>query len=174
MATITKSFTFVAAQPEVAVQVQKNFQELIDFINSSVATVDSAKAYTACPTLPATDPTTIEQAARKTWFDKRLRWQAVGAANYYGAGTPTTADAHRIIMGGYQGTTDSAGRITIPYGTTLSKVLTIVFQLQNFTGGSPLADQYMDAATVSNFRVNLSTAMASRVVKVNFLVIGIV
>ena len=69
MATASVTNTFVAATTAQSAQVNQNYTDVVSFLNNSTAHVDGSKAFTGIPTLPATDPTTDNQATRKIYVD---------------------------------------------------------------------------------------------------------
>lgn len=73
MATLSKQYTFSAGTASSA-QVNQDFDDIIAFINTQVVHRDGSKDMTAPLALPASDPTDANQAARKAYVDKRMRF----------------------------------------------------------------------------------------------------
>jgi hypothetical protein len=92
MATTSVPFTFSnpvagVGQNADATQVNANFAALVNFINAEVVQRDGSIAFTAIPTLPASDPTLANQAARKAYVDSVVTSGTAVVAN----GAITTA-----------------------------------------------------------------------------------
>jgi len=69
MATATVTYNFAAGTPIVADEVDINFTDLTTFLNTNTVHADGSIAMTGILTLPASDPTTANQAARKSYVD---------------------------------------------------------------------------------------------------------
>jgi microcystin-dependent protein len=61
--------TFVAGTDIVAADANANFSALVSWLNTNAVAVDGTKAFTGIPDLPASDPTTANQAVRKAYVD---------------------------------------------------------------------------------------------------------
>jgi len=118
MATLIKQFTFVAETDILPNQVNANFDDMYTFINNSVVHVDGSKAMTAALTLPAADPTSDNQAARKAYVDARVATRADPAAVTAAQTTANAALPATHINGGLVMNTQAngAGDISIPHG----------------------------------------------------------
>lgn len=66
------TWNFVAGTPSVADNVDQNFTDLVNWINTNAVHLDGSKAFTAVPTGPAVDPTSANQLARKAYVDSIL------------------------------------------------------------------------------------------------------
>lgn len=68
--SVPNSFTNGVASD--ADDVNANFAALVAWINTNAVHLDGAKAFTGVPSGPATDPTTANQLARKSYVDKAV------------------------------------------------------------------------------------------------------
>lgn len=86
MATLSKRYSFASGTDAVAAEVNTNFDDIISFCNNSVAHLDGSKAFTGIPSLPASDPTSDNQAVRKKYVDDHLPKGGVhsGTTNAFG------------------------------------------------------------------------------------------
>lgn len=73
MATASKTYTFVAGTTAEASKVNQNFDDLVGFLNNSVVHADGSVAFSGIPSLPGTNPTADNQAARKAYVDTAIR-----------------------------------------------------------------------------------------------------
>lgn len=71
MATANVSYTFVNATTADATQVNQNFTDLVNFLNTSVVQKDGSITMTGALALPASDPVSSDQAARKAYVDSK-------------------------------------------------------------------------------------------------------
>ena len=78
------TYNFVAGTPSVADNVDQNFTDLVNWINTNAVHLDGSKAFTAVPSGPATDPTSANQLARKAYVDAVL---PVGIIQAYAGST---------------------------------------------------------------------------------------
>jgi hypothetical protein len=69
MATVSLTYTFGNGDTADGDEVMQNFTDLKDFVQSSVVHVDASNAMTSILALPASDPTTANQATRKSYVD---------------------------------------------------------------------------------------------------------
>lgn len=109
MANFSKRFTFTPNTTADPSEVNANFDELVAFVNESVAHLDGP-AFTGIPMVTgeaATDPTNGNHLARKSYVDAKAAAAQAAAI----AAIPT-------IRGDVTGskTSDSAGNITIAHG----------------------------------------------------------
>lgn len=81
MATLLKQFTFVAATTINPSQVNANFDDLYTFVNNSLVHVDGSRAMTGALDLVAADPTSGNQATRKSYVDAQVATANTAAAN---------------------------------------------------------------------------------------------
>lgn len=99
MAVATTSYVFANGVTSDATQVDQNFTDLVNFLNSSVVHRDGSTSFTGVPSGPASDPVTDNQLPRKKYIDDRLpqgtsawstwtpTWATTGAAVVLGNGT---------------------------------------------------------------------------------------
>jgi microcystin-dependent protein len=66
------TYNFVAGTPSVADNVDQNFTDLVNWINTNAVHLDGSKAFTAVPSGPATDPVSANELARKAYVDAVL------------------------------------------------------------------------------------------------------
>lgn len=88
MATLTVTNTFVDATPAEAAEVNENFDDVVDFVNTQVIHRDASIAFTSTPSGPAADATTSNQFVRKAMLDAE-------AASRAAADTTLTTDTGR-------------------------------------------------------------------------------
>jgi hypothetical protein len=69
VATSSVTYTFTALTKAQAAQVNQNFTNLVTFLNTDVVHVDGSKSMTGALTLPNSDPTNANHAARKSYVD---------------------------------------------------------------------------------------------------------
>ena len=99
MSTADVTYTFVngAGNYTDADEVNQNFTDLVNFLNNNVVHVDGSNAMTGILELPATDPTTSNQATRKSYVDAidtaltrkvpTITGTQIGTATSYASGT---------------------------------------------------------------------------------------
>ena len=87
MATAAVTYTFANGTNADGTQVNSNFTSVVNFLNTETVQRDASIAFTAIPSLPATDPTTDNQAVRKAYVDNFL---PAGVITQYGASTAPT------------------------------------------------------------------------------------
>ncbi len=74
MATLAVTNSFAAGTLIESVEVNTNFQDVVTFVNNSVAHTDGSKTFTGIPSVSggaAVDPTADNQLARKLYVDKQ-------------------------------------------------------------------------------------------------------
>lgn len=98
MATLTKQYTFTADTDAVASQVNTNFDDIVSFINNQLVHLDGSKTMTGILTLPASDPVSSNQAARKAYVDAQVATKASTASVTSEASTRATEDTKRVKM----------------------------------------------------------------------------
>ena len=69
-ANVTVTYNFTAGTPAVADDIDQNFADIVNWINTNAVHLDGSKAFTAVPSGPATDPTTANQFTRKAYVDE--------------------------------------------------------------------------------------------------------
>lgn len=116
MATLVKQFTFVADTPILPNQVNANFDDIVSFLNTNVVHVDGSKAMTAQLELPSADPTTANQATRKSYVDALNSSQATAITN--AQNTANAALPSSYINGGIalNVTSNGAGDVAVNHG----------------------------------------------------------
>jgi microcystin-dependent protein len=87
MATAAVTYTFANGTNADGTQVNYNFSEVVNFLNTNAIQKDASVAFTAIPTLPATDPVTDNQAVRKSYVDNLM---PAGVITQYGGATAPT------------------------------------------------------------------------------------
>jgi len=70
MATASVQHTFSALTDIKSSEANKNFSDLVNFINNQVIHADASRVFTAIPTGPPTDPSSDNQFARKAYVDR--------------------------------------------------------------------------------------------------------
>ena len=70
MATASVTYTFISGTLAKSSEVNQNFTDLVTFLNTNAITADAAKAFTAVPSGPSTDPTSGNHLARKAYVDQ--------------------------------------------------------------------------------------------------------
>lgn len=66
------TYNFVAGTPSVADNVDQNFTDIVNWINTNATHLDGSKAFTNVPSGPAVDPSSANQLARKAYVDSIL------------------------------------------------------------------------------------------------------
>lgn len=90
MATSSVSYSFVNGTTADASQVNQNFTDVVNFLNNSVVHKDGSVTMTGALTLPASDPTSANQATRKSYVDAQsVRVFASTAARDAAIAVPT-------------------------------------------------------------------------------------
>ena len=69
MATASVNYVFANGTNADGTQVNANFNSVLNFVNTELIQRDASIAFTAIPTLPATDPTLDNHVARKRYVD---------------------------------------------------------------------------------------------------------
>jgi microcystin-dependent protein len=87
MATAAVTHTFANGTNADGTQVNSNFTSVVNFLNTEVVQRDASIAFTAIPSLPATDPTTDNHVVRKAYVDNLM--PAGMITQYGGASAPT-------------------------------------------------------------------------------------
>ena len=81
MATASVTYVFANGTNADGTQVNSNFNNVVNFLNTETVQRDASIAFTAIPTVPATDPTTDNQVARKAYVDN---YTPAGVITQYG------------------------------------------------------------------------------------------
>lgn len=87
MATAAVTYTFANGTNADGTQVNSNFSSVVNFLNTETIQRDASIAFTAIPSLPATDPTTDNQVVRKAYVDN---YTPAGVITQYGGTTAPT------------------------------------------------------------------------------------
>jgi len=87
MATAAVTYVFANGTNADGTQVNSNFTSVVNFLNTETVQRDASIAFTAIPSLPATDPTTDNQAVRKAYVDNFI---PAGVITQYGAASAPT------------------------------------------------------------------------------------
>lgn len=87
MATASVNYVFANGTNADGTQVNANFNSLLTFLNGEVVHRDASIAFTAIPTLPATDPVNDNDAVRKRYVD--LIIPAGTIVQYAGSSAPS-------------------------------------------------------------------------------------
>ena len=87
MATAAVTYTFANGTNADGTQVNSNFTSVVNFLNTETIQRDASIAFTAIPSLPATDPTTANQAVRKSYVDN---YTPAGVITQYGGSSAPT------------------------------------------------------------------------------------
>lgn len=87
MATAAVTYTFVNGTNADGTQVNANFTSVLNFLNTEVVQRDASIAFTAIPTLPASDPSTDNQAVRKSYVDQIIPAGVI--TQYAGSSAPS-------------------------------------------------------------------------------------
>jgi hypothetical protein len=89
MATPAVTNTLANGTTVDADDLNENFADLVDFLDDDVVHVDGSKAMTGILTLPASDPSTANQATRKSYVDAVGTTAAAALATHHG---PSSTD----------------------------------------------------------------------------------
>jgi len=87
MATAAVTYVFANGTNADGTQVNSNFTNVVNFLNTETVQRDASIAFTAIPSLPATDPTTANQAVRKAYVDN---YTPAGVITQYGGASAPT------------------------------------------------------------------------------------
>ena len=72
MSTLSVTNTFANDTTADADEVNANFTDIVDYVNSDVIVRDGSIAFTAVPTGPNTDPSSANHLARKSYVDDHV------------------------------------------------------------------------------------------------------
>ena len=87
MATAAITYTFANGTNADGTQVNSNFTSVLNFLNTETVQRDASIAFTAIPSLPATDPTTDNHVVRKAYVDNYMPAGVI--TQYGGTAAPT-------------------------------------------------------------------------------------
>ena len=88
-ANVAVTYNFVAGTPSVADNVDQNFTDIVNWVNTNAVHLDGSKAFTNVPSGPAVDPVSANQLARKAYVDAVL---PVGIIQAYAGSTAPSAN----------------------------------------------------------------------------------
>jgi hypothetical protein len=136
MATPAVTNTLANGTTVDADDLNENFTDLVDFLDDETVHVDGSKAMTGILTLPASDPTTANQATRKSYVDALNTAQTAALATHHGAAstdhddryyTETEIDARNFVSYSSAGHKIAFGSTTITFsGNAASSVSSLV------------------------------------------------
>ena len=86
---VAVTYNFVAGTPSVADNVDQNFTDIVNWVNTNAVHLDGSKAFTNVPSGPAVDPVSANQLARKAYVDAVL---PVGIIQAYAGSTAPSAN----------------------------------------------------------------------------------
>jgi len=69
---VTVSYNFQAGTAAIADNVDQNFTDILNWINTNAVHLDATKAFTSVPSGPASDPSSDNQLARKAYVDRKI------------------------------------------------------------------------------------------------------
>jgi microcystin-dependent protein len=142
MATASISYVFTNGTNADGVQVNSNFSSILSFLNTEVVQRDASIAFTNIPILPASDPSTDNQATRKAYVDK------VVPAGIVVQFAGTTAPSGWVMCDGtaYSRTNATYSRLFNAISTTYGPGDGITtFNVPDFRGKFPVALSAADA-----------------------------
>ncbi len=77
-ANVAVTYNFTAGTPAVADNVDQNFADIVNWINTNAVHLDGSKTFSSIPSGPASDPTSDNQFARKAYVDAGARGTVAG------------------------------------------------------------------------------------------------
>jgi hypothetical protein len=102
MATASKTYTFTAGTSAAAAEVNKNFDDVIGFLNgSSLIHADGTKAFTGYPLLPVAAPSNARHPATKQYVDDKSSSRLVGSVALPTTGSGVAYSAGNTDASGY-------------------------------------------------------------------------
>ena len=130
--TITNSF--VPGTDIESAEVNQNFTDVKDYIDTYVVKRNGSTAFTAIPSGPAVNPSSADQFTRKQYVDDQVTTlngvDALRLQSVYGnaglSGTPASPTQMKIACGSYSGTTNAFGCIDVPMNGGLSNIATVM------------------------------------------------
>lgn len=164
-ANVSVTYDFSAGTPAIADDVDQNFTDIVDWINTNAVHLDGSKAFTNVPSGPATDPSTGNQLTRKAYVDAKV-WAtaniqdasitkaklSASSGELGAAWTSYTPTLTNVSSGSPTGAYLLVGktlhfRFTLPNGASATSAGTIKFTLPS---GLLAAAQQVPAARRSN------------------------
>lgn len=172
MSSLTKTYTFIAATTIEPSEVNQNFDDIVSFVNESVAHLDGP-TFTGPVVLPAVSPTSDNHAARKKYIDDQLTSSAAATAataasalatavsNAASATTAARLAAPKVGGGSASGVSNVAGDITFAHGLawTPTTVNVVAKEQGSGVGGLILNIQNVDSVGIT-FRVHSASTGA--------------
>lgn len=159
----------------MASQVNADLQTLFNWVNTSAIWADGSTAFTNVPTGPATDPTSANQLARKSYVD--ARYIPFSPASW--TGLSGSLGTHTILLqaGTFVGTTNGSGEFIMNYPSIFPNGLFGVMASigdssadVNITVGTRAANT---AGTfVTCWHANTGAVVNTASVRINWLAIG--
>lgn len=145
MSTLTKPFTFTGGQFAVAAQVNSDLDTLYGWVNGGNAIwADGSRAFTAIPTGPAADPSSLNQFARAR----------------YVMGDGTRNGLMNLMQWGVtSATTDSSGNASQGFLHAFSTVGAVFLQAYGQQQASPIFAQ----VTTTGFNYHVATLAGASV-----------
>jgi hypothetical protein len=129
MATASVTYTFVNNTAADADEVNGNFSDLVTFLNTHVVHKDASVAMTSILSLPASDPTTANQATRKSYVDAAA---GAGALTSFSPSLATGTIGNGTLSGWYQ---EAGKKMFVRYrlvrGSTTSFASGLAFTIPN-------------------------------------------
>lgn len=121
---VSKTYTFVPGTDIEAAEVNQNFDDLVNYVNTYVVTRDGSVPFTGIPTVSgaaAVNPSSANQLVRKQYVDDQvttLNAAAVQRLKVSGAGTPIVGTSPNVSTtqllvqtGTFSGTTNASGTL---------------------------------------------------------------
>lgn len=106
MATLNITYTFAALTDAHAAEVNTNFTDVKNFVNTNVVHTDGSKVFTGVPSGPSTDPSSDNQFSRKAYVDKKAGSVRGVATKAAGTIQAAAATATWYTISGFSVTTD--------------------------------------------------------------------
>lgn len=137
MATAAVTNSFVANTLAESAEVNQNFTDLVNFINTNAIQKDASLAFTSIPSGPASDPTSDNQLSRKAYIDGRTDRKGViltKSTQTISNNTETDISWDAEVYDSSAFITAPATTITVPSG--LAGVYAITLRVGWDTGGA--------------------------------------
>jgi hypothetical protein len=145
VATSSVTYTFTALTKAQAAQVNQNFTNLTTFLNTDVVHVDGSKSMTGALTLPNSDPSNNNHAARKKYVDDAIKLSG------WSSWTPslTAATTNPTL-----GTGSSAQGIYVQIGKLVIAQFSISFGTSGVNAGSGIYSVSLPVTAKATFGSN--------------------
>ena len=175
MAIAAVTYSFTTATTAVAAQVNQDFTDVVTFLNSNVVHVDGSKTMTGQLALLAADPTTANQAARKSYVDQFGKWKGkasdAGETGIFNA--PPATDVGVFFKSGYNGTrtTDANSNISVNFATAFPNAVIFchaeIYAPSLIAGNANISalgvNTVVTSANLSSFSFRVSTQAGANV-----------